>query len=394
MASFSFPNLWQKLKKTLWLAFIFGLLSCLLIGFLTSAIANANSTQIRGVWLTSNDQVRFSDQGRTQAAIDQLAQLNFNTLYPVIWNSGYIMYESAVAQREGIQPFVPRGDQGQDFIGDIIAKAHQRRLMVMPWFEFGFMTPTYSELAANHPSWLTQRQDGTRTFNNAAGEVVWLNPFRPEVQNFITDLVLEIVNRYDLDGIQFDDHTALPNEFGYDPYTVALYQEETGEMPPSDPKEPAWVRWRADKITAFMAQLTQKIKAVKPNLIISLSPATYNLAYNTYLQDWLGWIREGIVDEVIVQLYRSSLSSFVEPINRAEIEEAQGQIPTAVGILTGLKTKPVSISLIADKVRVAQSEGVGISFFYYKTLWDVAPEDKSNRIQAFRQFFPRPAFRR
>jgi uncharacterized lipoprotein YddW (UPF0748 family) len=49
---------------------------------------------------------------------------------------------------------------------------------------------------------------------------VWLNPFKPEVQQFINNLVAEIAVRYDIDGIQFDDHTALPSDFGYDPYTL------------------------------------------------------------------------------------------------------------------------------------------------------------------------------
>jgi len=33
--------------------------------------------------------------------------------------------------------------------------------------------------------------------------------FRPEVQQFIQDLIIEIVSKYDIDGIQFDDHLAL-----------------------------------------------------------------------------------------------------------------------------------------------------------------------------------------
>lgn len=347
--------------------------------------------EIRGVWITNNDTTHFMDQTRTRESIDLLANLNFNTLYPVVWNSGYVLYESAIAKREGIQPFSPRGDQGQDVLADMIAQAHRRNLLVLPWFEFGFMAPPFSELVKRHPNWLTQRRDGSKTSISGAGEVVWLNPFRPEVQQFMTELVMEVVKQYDIDGVQFDDHTALPNEFGYDPYTVALYQKETKKAPPADPKDSNWIRWRANKITAFMTQLNKTIKAAKPNILVSLSPATYRLAYNTYLQDWLDWVRKGIVDEVVVQVYRTDLSTFQEPIRRAEFQESKTKVPTAVGILTGLPTKQVPMPLVQAKVREASAQGLGTAFFYYKTLWDVAPEDKSTRIQEFQRLFPYPA---
>jgi uncharacterized lipoprotein YddW (UPF0748 family) len=90
--------------------------------------------------------------------------------------------------------------------------------------------------------------------------VVWLNPFRPEVQQLITDLVLEVVRQYDAEGIQFDDHMSLPRDFGYDSFTTALYRKQTGRKPPANPDDPAWVKWRADRITSFMAQLARAVR--------------------------------------------------------------------------------------------------------------------------------------
>src|SRR5919199_5073351 len=223
--------------------------------------------EIRGVWMTENDHDILRDRPKMQEAVNQLARLNFNTIYPVVWNSGYVLYPSAVAQRADIQPFVRKGLQGQDILAELVTQAHRQGLLVIPWFEFGFMTPPTSELALNHPEWLTQRRDGSTTWTGVAGEVVWLNPFLPQVQQFITNLVLEAVTQYDVDGIQFDDHTSLPNEFGYDRYTLALYKQETNQDPPADPRDPVWVRWRADKITAFVTQLNQAVKQRKPNAI-------------------------------------------------------------------------------------------------------------------------------
>jgi len=349
--------------------------------------------EIRGVWLTTNDFDILKNRAKVQNAMSQLRRLNFNTIYPVVWNSGYTSYPSAVAKKIGI-PFFDRGSEGQDIITDVIAQAHRQGLLAIPWFEFGFMAPPTSELALNRPNWLTQKRDGSETSISVAGEVVWLNPFLPEVQQFITNLVLEIVTQYDVDGIQFDDHMSLPNEFGYDKYTVALYTKETKNNPPTNFQDEAWVRWRADKITVFMIQLNQAVKARKPNAIFSVSPNYYDFAYKLHLQDWLGWVRLNIVDELIMQVYRQDLSSFIGNITRPEIQETQKIIPTGIGIMAGLRNRRVPIGQIQSQVRAAQQRGLGISFFYYESLWDYAPESVSDRQSAFQALFPSPAPRR
>jgi uncharacterized lipoprotein YddW (UPF0748 family) len=349
--------------------------------------------EIRGVWMTTNDADILRDRAKMQQAVMQLRALNFNTIYPVVWNAGYAMYPSTVAQQAGIQGFVYRGLEGQDILAELAAQAHQQGLLVIPWFEFGFMAPPTSELATKHPDWLTQKRDGGQTSISAAGEVVWLNPFRPEVQQFITNMVLEVTTQYDVDGIQFDDHTSLPREFGYDRYTMALYQREMHKDPPADPADADWVRWRANKITAFMAQLNQAVKARKPNVRISISPNYYDFAYKLHLQDWLAWVRQNIVDELIVQVYRPDLQSFLEQITLPEIQEAQKKIPTGIGILTGLRNNPVPITQIQSQSRAAQTRGLGLAFFYYESLWDYAPEPIDQRQMGFQTLFPYPALR-
>ncbi|MBD1863155.1 glycoside hydrolase family 10 protein [Trichocoleus sp. FACHB-46] len=349
--------------------------------------------EIRGVWLTENDNDILRDQAKLQDAVGQLARLNFNTLYPVIWNSGYVLYPSAVAQRHEIQPFVRKGLQGQDILADLAAQAHQKGLLVIPWFEFGFMAPVVSELAANRPEWFTHRRDGSLTTEIDAGEVMWLNPFLPEVQQFISDLVLEAVTQYDVDGIQFDDHMSLPVEFGYDRHTLALYKKETKKDAPANARDPEWVRWRADKITAFMAQLNKAVKERKPNAIFSVSPNPYDSAYSGYLQDWLSWVRKDIVDELIVQVYRPDMQSFLGQIARSELQEASQKIPTGVGVLTGLRNKPMPMSLIQSKVRAARDRGLGVSFFYYESLWEHTPEPAAERQANFQALFQSPVAR-
>ncbi|WP_448270949.1 glycoside hydrolase family 10 protein [Nostoc sp. DSM 114160] len=385
---------WRRLLKSFFpILILISFFSVLLADSFTPAIAQIPRQEIRGVWMTTNDFDTLKNRDKVQDAVSQLRRMNFNTIYPVVWNSGYVMYPSALAQRAGIQPFVYKGSDGHDILADLINQAHRQGLLVIPWFEFGFMAPPTSELAMNYPDWFTQKQDGSQTSNSAAGEVMWLNPFHPKVQQFITDLVLETVTQYDADGIQFDDHMSLPHEFGYDQYTVALYTKETKNRPPKNSQDAAWVKWRADKITAFMGKLNQAVKQRKPQAIFSVSPNYYDFAYKFHLQDWLGWMRQNIVDELIVQIYRPDLKSFVANISRAEIQEAQQRIPTGVGIMTGLRNNPVPIQQIKSQVRAAQERGLGVTFFYYESLWNNNLESLAERQAGFANLFPSPALR-
>lgn len=385
---------WQQTSKFLLpLLFVISLIMVLLLGNFTPAIAQLPRQEIRGVWMTNNDIDILRERSKVQEAVTQLRRLNLNTIYPVVWNSGYVMYPSAVAQRTGIQPFVLRGKDGHDILADLILQAHRQGLLVIPWFEFGFMAPPTSELALNYPDWFTKKRDGSQTSISAAGEVAWLNPFHPQVQQFITSLVTEIVTQYNVDGIQFDDHMSLPREFGYDKYTVALYTQETKKSPPNNPEDPEWVSWRANKITNFMFQLNQVVKTRKPQAIFSVAPNYYEFAYKKQLQDWLSWVRLNIVDELIVQVYRHNLQKFIYTISRPEMQEVQQRIPTGVGIMAGLRNSPVPMRQIQSQVRAAQQRGLGAVFFYYESLWQYAPEPVSERLAGFQTLFPTPALR-
>jgi uncharacterized lipoprotein YddW (UPF0748 family) len=353
--------------------------------------------EIRGVWLTNVDsEVMFSRSG-IRKAFRELQQLKFNTVYPAVWNWGYTQYPSAIARQTFGQTVDPRpvGLQNRNSLAEMVEIGHRRGLAIVPWFEFGFMTTAESEIVGQHPDWITERRDGTEIWQEGIYQRRWLNPFRPEVQKFIQDLVLEIVTQYDIDGIQFDDHFGLPNEFGYDAYTVNLYrQEHQGKNPPPNVDDPEWVQWRADKITAFMRVLFRSIKDHKEDITVSVSPNRYDFAYGKHLQDWRTWEREGLIEELIVQVYTTSVEGLLSELERPEIKEAQQHIPTAVGILTGLRTRSVPIKLVQEQAQAVRRQGFsGMSFFFYETLWNLSDEPMSDRQSVFRSLFFRPAYR-
>ncbi|AFY65445.1 family 10 glycosylhydrolase [Geitlerinema sp. PCC 7407] len=359
----------------------------------TSSVPNQDRAEIRGVWLTNIDSDVLFSRDRLRAALAELDRLNFNTVYPTVWNWGYTLYPSKVAESVTGQKLDPEpGLQGRDMLAEVVKEGRDRGLTVLPWFEFGFMAPADSQLAQRRSEWLTQRRDGSKIWMEGTHERVWLNPFRPEVQDFIIDLVVEIVRDYDVDGIQFDDHLGLPADLGYDPYTVALYKaEHQGQSPPSNPQDPEWVRWRAGKITEFMGRLFAAIKAEKPDAIVALSPNPQEFAYTSFLQDWQTWERRGYVEELMIQVYRNDLDRFQAEISRPEVQAARRHIPVGIGILSGLKGRNVPSSQIRAQVEAARQAGMtGVSFFFYETLWNLTEEPKGDRQSTLQTLFPKP----
>lgn len=383
------------------LAIILCLSSITPIASPTPAKPNSNSAEIRGVWLTNIDSDVLFERDRLSQAIQTLHQLNFNTIYPTIWNWGYTLYPSSVAAKNIGRSLDPTpGLQGRDILQEIIQQERQQisvdktrqRMAVIPWFEFGFMAPADSQLAKRHPQWLTRKGNNQEIWLEGKHKRVWLNPFHPEVQQFIQNLILEVVTKYDIDGIQFDDHFGLPSEFGYDPFTVNLYQQEhQGKKPPTDPQNSEWLRWRADKITAFLKQVFQAVKQQKPNCIMSIAPNPQRVSYDLFLADWAEWDRQGLIEELVLQVYRNDLKVFTSELQYPEVQAARKHIPVGVGILSGLKGKYVPWGQIQNQVQIARRYNfAGVSFFFYETLWNLAKESPQKRKLGFQKVFSVP----
>jgi len=344
--------------------------------------------ELRGVWLTNIDSDVLFDRQRLKKSLEDLHTLNFNTVYPTVWNWGYTLYPSKVASTVIGRSLDPTpGLQGRDMLKEAVKEGHKLGLTVIPWFEFGFMAPADSELAKKHPQWRTNRQDGTFIVKDGKDDRVWLNPFRPDVQKFILSLIGEVVENYDVDGIQLDDHFGLPSELGYDPYTVALYQKEhNGNIPSKNPQDPEWVKWRADKITNFMKRIFQTIKAKKENCLVSVAPNPQRLSYAFFLADWQKWERMGIVEDIVLQVYRDDLNVFISELEYPEVKTAKNHIPVSIGILSGLKNKKIPLQQIQSQIQeVRDRHFAGFSFFYYETLWNISPENLTDRQKALQK---------
>jgi len=351
------------------------------------------SAELRGVWLTNIDSDVLFERSRLSLALQRLDELNFNTVYPTVWNWGWTLYPSLVAQSVIGRSLDPTpGLQRRDMLKEVVDVGHKKGLTVIPWFEFGFMAPADSQLAKRHPQWLTNRANGTKIIKEGIHDRVWLNPFHPEVQQFIQNLIVEIVRNYNIDGIQFDDHFGLPSELGYDVYTVALYKKEhNGKAPPTNFKNPEWLSWRANKITNYMKRVFTAIKATKKNCIVSVAPNPQRFSYDFFLADWQKWERMGLVEELVLQIYRNDLNVFNKELEYPEVKVARSHIPVSIGILSGLKGRFVPMQQIETQVQsVRARKFAGVSFFFYESLWNIAGEKLPQRQSSLQKIFPTP----
>jgi len=234
----------------------------------------------------------------------RLREIGFNTVYVETWKNGYTQYPSKTLQkvigmdrRPALMPQDPSDKPdaikkpGRDLLKETLIEAHRNGLIYIGWFEYGFMAAhktTDSHLRRMKKEWLSLDAKGNDVAPNG---FVWMNPLHPEARRFLLDLVLEAIDAYDLDGVQLDDRIVWPYiTMGYDDYTKKVYaSEHGGKEPPLNEKDPAWMRWRADKVNEFSKQFVQEIHARRPGVLVSLSPAVYPWCWEYYLLEWPKW---------------------------------------------------------------------------------------------------------
>lgn len=298
--------------------------------------------------------------------LTRLADLGFNTVYPAVWQRGYTLYPSQVVQELTGASVAPNSPfVGRDVLAEIIELAQPLNMRVIPWFEYGLMVPPKSTFACQYPELLmrdihgnTQRIQGA---NRRQDPHVWLNPCHDRVRKFMVDLIANVVKRYPVAGIQLDDHFSFPVELGYDLFTKQLFQQQ---------RQPNWNEWRAAQLTTLLTQIVNAVKAIRRDCIISISPNPLRFSQQHYLVDWQQWSNLGLIDELVLQVYRDRLDVFTRELVKPEVKLIKAKIPTLVGILTGLKSKPIATDLIQSQVNtVINHQFGGFACFFYETLF-------------------------
>jgi uncharacterized lipoprotein YddW (UPF0748 family) len=226
-------------------------------------------------------------------------------------------------------------------------------------------------LLAKKPQWAARDCKGNLLNKNG---FEWLNALDCEVQDFLLSLILEVVNNYDVDGIQGDDRLpALPSEGGYDNVTIERYKKEFGKNPPQNSRDSQWLQWRADILTDFLARLYKEVKAVNNNLLISMAPNIHDWALKEYLQDSQTWLQRGLVDIINPQIYRRDFNSYKSVVDRLVKQQFtdNNQAKFAPGVLMKLGSYNISADYLLQLIEYNRTCGIkGEVFFFYEGLRD------------------------
>lgn len=357
-----------------WLLMSFSHFSCTT----TQSQQEIQPIELRGVWLTNVDSRVLDSNENIAVAMQFLADHNFNVVFPVVWHNGVTLHRSEVMKRNfGIE--IDTLYKNRDPLAEVIEEAHKRNIAVIPWFEFGF-TSSYKNNGGHilkaKPHWAALDRQGKKVEKNG---YEWMNALHPEVQEFMLSLVSEVAKKYNVDGVQGSDRLpAQPIEGGYDSLTVALYREtHSGNEPPLDFRETHWKHWRAVRLNAFAQQIYWRVKALKPNAIVSWTPGIYPLSLDEYLQDWRSWVNPDpngnfYADIVHPQNYRYDIERYKQTLNTQHRDSMK--INTKMrylypGILLNIGTYLISGEYLKEAVRYNRHSGYnGEVFFSYEGL--------------------------
>lgn len=346
----------------------------------SSHLAPFTTHEIRGVWITNIDSDVMFSREATAEAMQYLADRGFNVVFPVVWNEGYTLYPSEVMARtfgEAYRIDTVFARQGRDPLAELIIEAHKHGMEVIPWFEFGFSSSYNTNgghILAQKPEWAAKDRDGNLLKKN---NFEWMNPNHPEVQQLLLDLIAEVIRTYDVDGIQGDDRLpANPAEGGYDTLTRSMYKDETGKDVPDDPREPAFLQWKADKLSEFGGRVHTLVKAHDADLMVSMSPSPYPWSKDEYLQDSPEWIRRGQVDMLHPQAYRYEIDRYKTTADDVAFhggltDSSNTRVFIAPGILIKSGMKFNGPAYVKEAMLHNRSLGMhGEVFFFYEGLRD------------------------
>ena len=266
--------------------------------------------EFRGVWIASVyniDWPKTLDNPEAQKQefieiLDKLQSLNINAIFVQIRPTSDALYKSY------INPWSKylTGEQGKypgyDPLQFMIEETQKRDMEFHAWlnpYRITTQGTDLNELAPNNPARI--KPEWVLEFNNA----LFYDPENPEVIEYVAITVYEIIKKYDVDGIHFDDY--------FYPYDYPL--------PEGEDREGEVANNRREAVNNLIRTIYKVIKSTKPSVQFGVSPYgvwknkssdligsesnSLESYYNLYM-DTLTWIDENTIDYIAPQIYWST----------------------------------------------------------------------------------------
>ncbi|MEO7933074.1 MAG: family 10 glycosylhydrolase [Chthoniobacterales bacterium] len=256
-------------------------------------------------WPSSSHTSASVQQAQLVAILDNAKRLKLNAVILQVRPNSDALYRSSMEPWSAWLTGSMGADPGYDPLAFAVAEAHRRGLQLHAWVNpFRALATTEGgmserHISQRHPEWI--RRFGTQLF---------IDPGVPEAREYVQRVILDIVRRYDVDGVHLDDYfypypagsAEFPDGASYKKYSGGLARAE----------------WRRQNIDRFISGLYSAIKSEKRTVLFGVSPfgiwrpgvpegTTAGVdAYGSLACDAKLWLQKGWVDYLSPQLYWTS----------------------------------------------------------------------------------------
>jgi uncharacterized lipoprotein YddW (UPF0748 family) len=281
---------------------------------MVAAIALNPKREFRGAWMHTVYQPQYAQKGTNELKkylSDQLDKLQSSGVNAVLFQvrpSADAFYESKL---EPWSHFLTKGGKAPvpywDPLTYMIEEAHKRGMELHAWLNPYRVTTSANEKL---PSTHLYHKEPQRFVTFAGDKKMYFDPGLPENRKFIEDVVADIVSRYDVDGIHFDDYFYPYPVKGYEFPDDASYKKYGNGMKRGD--------WRRENVDLLIEGVHKRIQSIKPWVRFGISPFgiwrnkrtdargsdTKGLQnYDDLYADVLPWAQKGWIDYLLPQLY-------------------------------------------------------------------------------------------
>jgi uncharacterized lipoprotein YddW (UPF0748 family) len=341
-----------------------------------SVIPPSPKYEVRAVWIATvggldwpESTNKTEQQQSLREMVAQVKAANFNTIFFQVRGRGDAMYRSKYEPWARSLTGTWGKDPEWDPLQFILEEAHAVGLEVHAWFNTFLVKSGSSPLETSPPHVLTLHPDWAKRIpapQTGTTDEWWLDPGLPQVRTYLTNLVMNIVRSYDVDGIHFD-FIRYPGPNYPDEATYKRY----GSGVPLD-------QWRRENINAFVRVVYDSIRVVKPWLKVGSAPIGIykNVpngggleSYTSLYQDSRAWLKERKHDYLVPQVYWSLGNSPGDPdfeslVNDWAKETFERHVYIGIGAY-----KPPVFRKLPELIDVTRRAGLfGNSFFRYEHI--------------------------
>ena len=344
--------------------------------FLTAYPIKAKEFFNKALWVVR-------DHMTSKSSIDEIIQFaeknSYNVLFVQVRGRGDAYYLSKLVPRTHLLK-----KNEFDPLQYILKKVKNKNIKIHAWMNVYYLwssnqKPLQSDhLLLNHPEWLDNKTPDFIDVEKMLklmeknikinGEGFYLAPTHPEVDAHLQNVVTELLQNYQLDGIHFDYIRYHAFGWGMNPIGLNSFLNHSSTMPglPSLnlQNKPKFSDFKKSAITKFLEKSSMRIRAYQPNCTISAAvKPNLESAHNNFGQEWDLWLEKGYIDWAVPMNYTRVNKIFKENISSMK----QGlEADLIENIIMGIGVYNQNYKSAGQKIIETQKNNFGgVSIFSY-----------------------------